>query len=342
MDQIVECVPNFSVGNNDRVVQKIVAAASSVAGEYVLHVDSGVAANRTVVTFAGTPDAVVEAAFRAVQSAAEYVDMRCHRGEHPRIGATDVLPLVPVRGVTLEQCAGMARRLAERVGMDLGIPVYCYEAAASEPARRGLEACRRGEYEGLKAKLEDPAWRPDFGPSVWNETVARSGASVIGARNFLGAVNFNLASSGDRAADVAVARAVAREIRAAAHGPWSLAGVKAIGWWIDEYGFAQVSTNLTDMHVTGLDQAFEVVAERAAQYGRRVIGTEVIGLLPEWVLVEAGCRLVGQTLDPVSAIAVAIERLGLDTMRAQGRIFDPEEKIVERVLAAKMATYAGR
>ena len=336
----MECVPNFSVGDDDEAIQEIVVAAGSVAGEYVLHVDRGVAANRTVVTFAGEPEAVVEAAFRAVRSAAGCIDMRRHRGEHPRIGATDVLPLVPVRGVTLDQCADMARRLAARVGAELGIPVYCYEAAASEPSRKGLEACRRGEYEGLKAKLEDPAWRPDFGPSEWNGTVARSGASVIGARNFLGAVNFNLAPSGDREADVAVARAVAREIRAASHGPWSLSGVKAIGWWIDEYGFAQVSTNLTDMHATGLDQAFGAVAERAARHGRRVTGTEVIGLLPEWALVEAGCRLVGQTLDPAAAITTAIERMGLDTMREQGRTFDPEEKIVERVLAAKMAASA--
>ena len=336
MEQIIECVPNFSEGHDREIIEAIVAAAGSVAGAAVLHVDSGAAANRTVVTFAGEPQAVVEAAFRAVRVAAERIDMQSHQGEHPRIGATDVLPLVTVRGETLAECAAMARGLAERVAEELGIPVYCYEAAASADYRRGLEACRKGEYEGLRAKLADPMWRPDYGSTVWNETVARSGASVIGARDFLGAVNFNLAPTADPQADVAAAKAVAREVRAATHGEWSLAGVKAIGWWIEEYRFAQVSTNLTDMHATGLDEAYAAVSAAARRHGRRVTGTEVIGLLPEWVLVEAGQRLAGEPLAADEAVAVAVERLGLNTMQTEGRRFVPDEKIVERVLAAKI------
>ncbi|WP_281670922.1 glutamate formimidoyltransferase [Rikenella microfusus] len=333
MEKIIECVPNFSEGRDKRVIEAIVHAAASMPGAYVLHTDSGEAANRTVVTFAGEPEAVAEAAFRAVKTAAERIDMRRQTGEHPRIGATDVLPLVPVRGVSLAECAGLARRLAERVGGELGIPVYCYEAAASAPYRKGLESCRRGEYEGLRAKLEDPAWRPDFGPAVWHESVARTGASVIGARNFLGAVNFNLAPTDDRAGDLAVAKAIAKEIRAASGSDWSLPGVKAIGWWIGEYGFAQVSTNLTDMRATGLAQAYGAVSAAARRYGRSVTGTEVIGLLPQWALDDAG-RCFGDSGD--GATAAAIRGLGLDTMRSQGRVFDPDEKIVERVLAAKV------
>lgn len=328
MGKLIECVPNFSEGCDRETIEAIVRAAGSARGAYVLHVDSGEAANRTVVTFAGDPESVVEGAYRAVREAAARIDMRRQRGEHPRIGATDVLPLVPVSGVSLAECAGLARGLAERVGGELGIPVYCYEAAASTADRRGLEACRRGEYEGLRAKLDDPAWRPDFGPTAWSESVARSGATVIGARNFLGAVNFNLAATGDREADLKAAKAIAREVRAATGGRWSLAGVKAIGWWIDEYGFAQVSTNLTDMHATGLGEAFRAVAAAARRLGTEVTGTEVIGLLPEWAVVEATEERM---------VEAAIEALGLDTMRNLGRVFDPDRKIVERVLADRMA-----
>lgn len=337
MERIIECVPNFSEGVDDGVIEAIVAAAGSVAGEYVLHVDSGVAANRTVVTFAGGPEAVVEAAFRAVCVAADRIDMRKHHGEHPRIGATDVLPLVPVRGISLEECAVLARGLARRMGDELGIPVYCYEAAASAPYRRGLEACRKGEYEGVRAKMEDPLWQPDFGPVVWNDSVARTGASVVGARDFLGAVNFNLSFAGDKEGDVLRAKAIAREIRASGGGEWALPCVKAIGWYIGEYGFAQVSANLTDMHVTGLGQVFRAVSAAAERHGMRVTGTEVIGLLPEWVLVEAGCYLSGnEGLAGDEAVAVAIGLLGLDTMHTEGRSFDPDRKIVERVLGRRM------
>ena len=336
MQEVIECVPNFSEGADRTVIDAIVDAVDRVEGAYVLHVDSGAAANRTVITLAGSPAAVCEAAFRAVREAAERIDMRQHSGEHPRIGATDVLPLVPVRGISLDRCAELARGLARRVGEELGIPVFCYEAAASAAYRKRLEACRKGEYEGLREKLNNPAWQPDFGPTRWSEAVERTGACVIGARNFLGAVNFNLAGSGDREADVAKARAVAREIREAANGRWSLPGVKAIGWWIEEYGFAQVSINLTDMHATGLGQAYEAVAEAAKRHGARVSGTEILGLLPEWALVEAGRRSGDPKAETQEAVEAAVKYLGLDTMRAQGRLFDPNTKIVERVLAAKM------
>lgn len=334
MEKIIECVPNFSEGRDKEIIDVIVRAAGSVEGAYVLHGDSGAAANRTVVTFAGEPQAVVEAAFRAVKVAADRIDMRKQTGEHPRIGATDVLPLVPVKGVSLVECAELARKLAERVGEELGIPVYGYEAAASEPSRRGLEACRRGEYEGLRRKMDDPMWKPDYGPVQWSESVARTGATVIGARNFLGAVNFNLAPTGDRNADVAAAKAIAKEIRAASGGRWSLPCVKAIGWWIEEYGFAQVSTNLTDMYVTGLGLAYERVLIVARLHGMAVTGTEVIGLLPEWALVDAGHWLAGSDTDDETAVEDAIDYLELDSMRALGRVFDPDEKIVERVLEA--------
>lgn len=334
MQKIIECVPNFSEGRDKEIIDAIVQAAGSVTGAYVLHVDSGAAANRTVVTFAGEPEAVVEAAFRAVKTAAERIGMRRQTGEHPRIGATDVLPLVPVRGVSLAECAELAQGLAKRVGEELEIPVYCYEAAASAPYRKGLEACRRGEYEGLRTKLDDPRWKPDFGPATWSESVARTGASVIGARDFLGAVNFNLAPTGNKEADIKAAKAIAKEIRAATGGEWSLPGVKAIGWWIEEYGFPQVSTNLTDMHVTSLGQAYERVMIVAHLHGMAVTGTEVIGLLPEWALVDAGHWLAGGGTDDSEAVEDAIDYLELDSMQAQGRTFDPDEKIVERVLSA--------
>ncbi len=333
MEQIIECVPNFSEGRDKKIIDAIVHAAASVAEAYVLHVDSGAAANRTVVTFAGKPQAVIEAAFQAVKAAAERIDMRRHHGEHPRIGATDVLPLVPIKGISLAECAELARRLAEKVGNELNIPVYCYEAAASAPYRQGLEACRRGEYEGLRTKMTDPQWKPDFGPSQWSESVAKTGATVIGARDFLGAVNFNLAPTGDRTADLAAAKAVAKEIRTASGSRWSLPCVKAIGWWIEEYGFAQVSTNLTDMHTTGLGQAYERVLLTAHLHGMAVTGTEVIGLLPQWALVDAGHWLAGSDTDDQTALEDAIDYLGLDSMETLGRPFDPDEKIVERVLA---------
>lgn len=324
MKRIIESVPNFSEGTDRTVIDAIVGSVSRINGVKVLHVDSGEAANRTVVTFAGEPEAVVEAAFRAVETAAEKIDMSRHKGEHPRIGATDVLPLVPVSGVTLDECAEWARQLGRRVGEELGIPIYLYEAAASADYRRGLEACRRGEYEGLAEKMALPEWKPDYGPSVYNERVAHTGATVIGAREFLGAVNFNLAPTGNPDRDTETARQMAREIRSSGAGEWSLPNLKAIGWYIREYGFAQVSTNLTDMRVTGLREAYEAVAAAAGRHSAVVTGTEVIGLLPQWVLTDAA-----------GTVEEAIRRFGLDTMREQGRVFDPDEKVIERVLQRK-------
>ena len=289
MKPIIECVPNYSEGRDRAVIDAIVAAIASVPDIQVLNVDPGQAANRTVVTFIGPPEAVVEAAFRGSATAQERIDMRRHSGTHPRIGATDVLPLVPVEGVTLEECAELARSLAKRMYEELGIPCYCYEAAAFKPARRNLAVCRAGEYEGLKEKMEDPERRPDFG-GAWNETVARSGASVVGARNFLIAVNFNLdTTSAELASEVAYD--VREKGRQLPDGSWvrgPLKGCKAIGWYIEEYGIAQVSMNITDIAATPLHVAFEAVCQAAEARGLHVTGTEIIGLVPRQVLLDAG------------------------------------------------------
>ena len=289
MKRIIECVPNYSEGRDRTVIDAIVAAIASVPDVRVLNVDPGQAANRTVVTFVGPPEAVVEAAFRGSATAQERIDMRRHTGTHPRIGATDVLPLVPVEGVTLEECAELARSLAKRMYEELGIPCYCYEAAAFKPARRNLAVCRAGEYEGLKEKMEDPERRPDFG-GAWDETAARSGASVVGARNFLIAVNFNLdTTSAELASEVAYD--VREKGRQLPDGSWvrgPLKGCKAIGWYIEEYGIAQVSMNVTDIAATPLHVAFEAVCQAAAARDLHVTGTEIIGLVPRRVLLDAG------------------------------------------------------
>ena len=289
MKRIIESVPNYSEGRDRAVIDAIVAAIVSVPDVRVLNVDPGQAANRTVVTFVGPPEAVVEAAFRGSATAQERIDMRRHSGKHPRIGATDVLPLVPVEEVTLEECAELARSLAKRMYEELGIPCYCYEAAAFKPARRNLAVCRAGEYEGLKEKMEDPERRPDFSGG-WNETAARSGASVVGARNFLIAVNFNLdTTSAELASEVAYD--VREKGRQQPDGSWvrgPLKGCKAIGWYIEEYGIAQVSMNITDIAATPLYVAFEAVCQAAEARGLHVTGTEIIGLVPRQVLLDAG------------------------------------------------------
>ncbi|WP_107491032.1 glutamate formimidoyltransferase, partial [Thermobifida fusca] len=302
MKRIIECVPNYSEGRDRAVIDQIVAAIASVEGVQVLNVDPGEATNRTVVTFVGEPEPVVEAAFRGSAKAQELIDMRQHHGAHPRSGATDVLPLVPVAGVTLEECAAMARALAERLYRELGIPCYCYEAAAFKPERRNLAVCRAGEYEALPEKLADPARKPDFG-GAYDETVARSGATNVGARNFLIAVNFNLNTTSTRRA-MAVAFDVREKGRKAREGgsltgrllkdaageqiwiPGTLKGCKAIGWYIDEYGIAQVSMNITDIDATPLHAAFEEVSRAAAARGLRVTGAEIVGLVPRRVLLE--------------------------------------------------------
>ncbi len=330
MEKIIECVPNYSEGRDRSVIDAIVGAIASAEGVRVLHVDPGQAANRTVVTFVGPPEAVVEGAFRGSARAQERIDMRRHHGEHPRIGATDVLPLVPVSGVSLEECVALARGLARRMYEELGIPCYCYEAAAFKPERRNLAVCRAGEYEGLPEKMADPARRPDF-CGAWDERAARSGASVVGARNFLIAVNFNLDTK-----DALLATEVAMDVREKGRklpdGSWKrgpLKGCKAIGWYIEEYGIAQVSMNVTDIAATPLHVAYETVCGAAAARGLRVTGTEIIGLVPRQVLLDAGRHFLQQDGPGEEALVqAAVRGMALDDLCP----FDPHRKVIEYML----------
>ena len=351
MRQIIECVPNFSEGRDKGVIDQIVKAIGSVEGVIVLDVDPGEATNRTVVTFVGEPEAVLEGAFQGVRKSAEVIDMRKHHGAHPRSGGCDVLPLVPVSGISLEECAVLARGLAERIFKELGIPCYCYEAAAFKPERKNLAVCRAGEYEALPEKIADPARRPDFSPSEFNDTVARCGAINVGARNFLVAVNFNLNTTSTRRA-MAVAFDVREKGRKAREGgsltgkllkdadgnqiwiPGTLKGCKAIGWYIDEYGIAQVSMNITDIAATPLHIAYEEVCRAAAARGLKVTGTEIVGLVPKSVLMDAGKyylekqkRSLGISDDEIMKIAV--KSMSLDDLRP----FNPREKVIEYLMA---------
>lgn len=359
MDRIIECVPNYSEGRNKEIIDQIVAAVADTKvvterGEEsvkVLDVDPGEATNRTVVTFVGSPEAVLEAAFQGEKKAAELIDMRHHHGAHPRSGATDVLPLVPVAGITLEECGELARELAKRIYNELGIPCYCYEAAAYKPERKNLAVCRAGEYEALPEKVIDPERKPDFGPEAYTETVAKAGASNVGARDFLIAVNFNLNTTSTRRA-MAVAFDVREKGRPAREGgsltgkiikdeagktvwiPGTLKGCKAIGWFIEEYGIAQVSMNITDMNVTPLHVAFEEVCRAAAARGLRVTGTEIVGLVPKRVLVDAGKfylekqqRSLGVPEEEL--IKIAVKSLGLNDLKP----FNPKEKVIEYLMA---------
>ena len=345
MERIIECVPNFSEGRDKNVVNSIAHAISSVGGSDIkmLGVESGKAANRTVITFAGRPEDVVRAAFEGVRRASELIDMRKMHGEHPRIGATDVLPLVPIRGVSLEECVSMARHLAGDIFARLGIPCYCYEAAAFTESRRRLENCRRGEYESLPQRIADPERRPDFSSLAFDEVAARCGATIVGARRVLVAVNFNLDTT-----SVEIASRIAGRVRESGHIvrnpdgtnsriPGLLPGCKAIGWYIEEYGFAQVSMNITDTDKTSLYRAFSTVCNQAAQEGVKVTGTEIIGLVPEQCILDAGLHVLSaQTSDgrnsflsanqsSVNQLINAIQGLGLSTIRT----FIPEEKIIE-------------
>ena len=349
MKQIIECVPNYSEGRDRKVIDGIAAAIASVEGVKVLNVDPGQATNRTVITFVGEPAPVVEAAFRGAEKAKELIDMRKHHGAHPRSGSTDVLPLIPVSGITLEECADLARKLAERMYRELGIPCYCYEAAAFKPERKNLAVCRAGEYEALPEKMADPERKPDYG-GEYDETVARTGASNVGARNFLIAVNFNLNTTSTRRA-MAVAFDVREKGRKAREGgsltgkllkdadgnqiwiPGTLKGCKAIGWYIDEYGIAQVSMNITDIDATPLHKAFEEVSRAAAARGLRVTGTEIVGLVPKRVLLEAGRfylerqqRSLG--ISEEETIKIAVKSMSLDDLRP----FDPKEKVIEYLM----------
>lgn len=350
MERIIECVPNFSEGRDKEIIGKIVSSIEKSGGVKVLNVDPGEATNRTVVTFVGSPEAVAEAAFNGVRCAGELIDMRQHHGAHPRSGATDVLPLIPIAGVTLQECAELARKLAERIYTELEIPCYCYEAAAYKPERKNLAVCRAGEYEALPEKMADPARKPDFGPDTYTEKAAVSGATNVGARDFLIAVNFNLNTTSTRRAN-AVAFDVREKGRPAREGnpitgkilkdengktvmkPGTLKGCKAIGWYIDEYGIAQVSMNITDINETPLHKAFEEVCRAAAERGLRVTGTEIVGLVPKRSLIEAGkyflekqSRSTGISEDEIMKIAV--KSMGLDDLKP----FDPKEKVIEYMM----------
>lgn len=350
--RLVECVPNFSEGRDMGVIKEITNAITSVEGIKLLDVDPGEATNRTVVTFVGEPELVAEAALRGVKRASELIDMRKHKGAHPRIGATDVLPIIPVANISLEECAKIAQDLAERIYNELEIPTYNYEAAARRPERSNLAVCRKGEYEGFEKRISDPNEAPDFGPGKYTEQAAKSGATVVGARDFLIAVNFNLNTTSTRRAN-AIAYDVREKGRPMREGgsptgkpmkdengktimiPGTLKGTKAIGWFIDEYGIAQVSMNITDVKKTSLHKAFEEVSRAAAERGVRVTGTEIVGLMPKSSLIEAGKYFLHKQqrstgIPDREIIKIAIHSLGLSDLAP----FKPEEKVIEYLLEA--------
>jgi glutamate formiminotransferase/formiminotetrahydrofolate cyclodeaminase len=339
--QIVECVPNISEGRRPEIYHAVADAAATVSGVTVLNVDPGADTNRTVVTFVGAPDAVLEAAFRLVKKGIELIDMTTHRGAHPRIGAVDVVPFIPVANVTMDECAELARKLAERVGEELRVPAYLYEHAASAPHRRNLADIREGEYEGCARKLMDPLWQPDHGPC---EFVPKSGAVVIGARKFLVAYNVNLNTLDKRLANrVAFDVRERGRMRRDEHDqplldeqgnplwePGLLKSVKAVGWVIPEFGCAQISINLTDLDVAPLHVVFDVCEERARERGLRITGSEIVGLVPRQVLLDAGRHYLGKmgrpTGVPESALVhIAIRTLGLGEVKP----FDPKERVIE-------------
>ncbi len=348
--RIVECVPNFSEGRNPEIIRQITSEIEKVKGVRLLDVDPGEATNRTVVTFVGEPEAVVEAAFQAVRKAGQVIDMRQHHGAHPRMGATDVLPLIPVSGITLEECAELARALARRIADELRIPCYCYEAAAFTPERRNLAVCREGEYEALPKKLSAPGKGADFGNRPYDEDIARTGCTVVGARDFLIAVNFNLNTTSTRRAN-AIAFDVREKGRPRREGnpiigkpmkdaeghpimiPGTLKCTKAIGWYIDEYGIAQVSMNITNINVTPLHVAFDEVSRCATNRGIRVTGTEIVGLIPKRTLIEAGKYFLEKQhrstgIPEADIIDIAIHSLGLSDLKP----FNPREKVIEFLL----------
>lgn len=349
MKKLIECVPNFSEGVDMQIIKQITDQIESVEGVSLLDVDPGAATNRTVVTMVGTPDEVIEAAFLAVKKASEIIDMRKHKGEHPRMGATDVCPLIPVANITMEETVEYARKLAERIGNELDISVYCYENAALKPERRNLATCRSGEYEGLAEKFTKPEWKPDFGPAKLN---AKAGATAVGARDFLVAFNVNLNTTSTRRAnsiafDVRERGRVKREGNPITgkivkdengnpvHTPGSLKSVKAIGWFIEEYGVAQISMNLTNVSITPVHIAFDEVCRKADARGIRVTGSELVGLIPLKAMLDAGKYFLTKQqrslgVDEAELIKIAIKSMGLDELKP----FVPEEKIIEYKMAA--------
>jgi glutamate formiminotransferase/formiminotetrahydrofolate cyclodeaminase len=346
MAKLIECVPNFSEGRDPEVIDKITSAIKSVAGIKLLDTCSGAGTNRTVVTFAGTPEDIIEAAYRGIEAASLNIDMSRQKGVHPRMGSTDVCPLVPVTGISMEETAEYARRLAERAGNELKIPVYCYEYAAFSDERRSLEKIRRGGYEGLKDKLSSPAGKPDFGPSEWSEKIRRAGAVIIGARNYLIAYNVNLATD-----SVEIARDIAAAIRESGsrkgesagisegeagddvHSQVRLKKVKAIGWYIEEYGCAQVSMNLTDFNITPVHVAFEEITRQAKMRGIEVTGSELIGLIPLKAITDAGRYYIkksglNEALTEKEVIDMAVKSLGLDSVQP----FDATKRVIEYLI----------
>ncbi|HYC40666.1 MAG TPA: glutamate formimidoyltransferase [Chitinophagaceae bacterium] len=338
MQPIIECVPNFSEGRDSGIIRQITDQIESVEGVRLLNVDPGQATNRTVVTFVGHPEAVVEASFLAIRKAGELIDMSRHRGAHPRMGATDVCPFIPVSGITMEETAAFARQLAERVGKELAIPVYLYEAAQPDKSRSNLAQIRAGEYEGFFEKIKKPEWKPDFGPAVFD---AKRGATVIGARDFLVAYNINLNTTSTRRAN-----AVAFDVREAGRSvmengvkvnkPGSLKCVKAIGWYIEEYGMAQISMNLTNLSVTPIHIAFDEVCRKAEARGIRVTGSELVGLVPLQAMLDAGKYFLRKQkrstgISEKELIRIAVRSLGLEELCP----FKPEERIIEYMLRKK-------
>ncbi len=344
MQKLIECVPNFSEGRDPNIIRPITDAIESVDGVSLLDVDPGASTNRTVVTFVGSPDAAVEAAFRAIQKAAELIDMRKHKGAHPRMGATDVCPFIPVSNVSWEEAIACAKKLGKRVGEELKIPVYLYERAAKAPSRSNLSVIRAGEYEGFFEKIKDPVWKPDFGPSIFNKT---SGGTVIGVRDFLVAYNLNLNTKAVRRAN-SVAFDVREQGRIKtedgtppgkpvldANGepvriPGMLKHVKAIGWYVEEYGIAQVSMNLTNIEQTPLHVAFDACVESASKRGLRVTGSEIVGMVPKKCLVDAGRYFLrkqkwSEGVSEEELIDIAVRSMGLSELKP----FDPTEKVIE-------------
>ena len=356
MKQIIECVPNISEGRDREKIEAIAHVVENVPGIKLLDIDPGAATNRTVITFVGEPEAVIEAAFLLIKKAAELIDMSQHKGEHPRFGATDVCPLVPVANITMDEVVPYAHKLAERVGKDLGIPVYCYENAATEPKRKNLASCRAGEYEGLQKKLSDPAWKPDFGPAEFNAHVKKTGATAISARDFLVAYNINLNTTSTRRAN-----AIAFDMREAgrtktengkpdgkplvdANGdpvriPGKLKAVKGIGWYIEEYGIAQISYNLTNISITPVHVAFDETVKDAAERGIRVTGSELVGLIPKKAMLDAADYFLAKQerslgISESEKIKIAVKSLGLDDLKP----FNPQEKIIDYMLEDAFAS----
>lgn len=350
MKKLIECVPNFSEGNDLNIINQITDEIKKVEGVSLIDVDPGKATNRTVVTMVGSPEEVCEAAFQAIKKAQQLIDMRKHKGAHPRFGATDVCPLVPVANISMEEVVEYAHKLAKRIGEELEIPVFCYEFAAREEKRKNLATCRAGEYEALAERIVTPEWKPDFGPSVWNEKVAKSGVTAVGARNFLVAYNVNLNTTSTRRAN-SIAFDVRERGRVKRQGdpingkilldengnkvwePGMLKSVKAIGWFIEEFGIAQISMNLTDITVTSLHEAYEAVYERANARGIRVTGSELVGVVPLSAMLEAGkffLRKQNRSLGipDREIIKIAVKSLGLDELYP----FEADKKIIEYII----------